>query len=244
MLAWVLGYYAVCKEMIRASLSFVDLYPYQPCIYASALVCLVVEKECEAEAHEGHACLGGLLINDNLHFTQECNSLSHATTSEPTDLELQVNFILEYQWLLRIEVTFKKASTLAGDDTPMLQAKTLVSKVSTMQIPKVSPTSSSLTAMASKSLSYKGVSVSPPVETESEKYGEHVLKLGCSGHHDNSVETTRSKLSAGAEPPNPGVFPLTHRVVVTSVCDVITGQGILAGPVGFTPFAARVPCGP
>ncbi|KAK1401535.1 hypothetical protein POM88_001140 [Heracleum sosnowskyi] len=150
----------------------------------------------------------------------------------------------------------------AGDDTPILQAKTLVSKFSTMQIPKVSPTSSSLTAMASKSLSYKEVVVSPPgtvrkpllekgdksnevktdtqichsssekskengsmrvtleevvpdneaakdhiseapeAETESEEYGEQVLKLGCSGNQDNSVKTTRSKLSAEAEPRN------------------------------------------
>lgn len=50
----------------------------------------------------------------------------------------------------------------AGEDTPKPQATTSVAKVSATQVSKVSPMSSPLTSMASKSLSYKEVAVAPP----------------------------------------------------------------------------------
>ncbi|XWS16492.1 hypothetical protein CRYUN_Cryun34aG0093000 [Craigia yunnanensis] len=60
------------------------------------------------------------------------------------------------------------------------------------------------------------------------------------------VETKGSKLSASAEPFNPGALYMNHQinsVAVTSVYDVTASQGMFAEPVG-PPVAARVPCGP
>ncbi|WOH05523.1 hypothetical protein DCAR_0624940 [Daucus carota subsp. sativus] len=192
-----------------------------------------------------------------------------------------------------------------GEDTPILQPRTSVSNVLTMQVPKVQTTSSSLTAMVSKSLSYREVVASPPGtmhkpllekgeeaikvktdkqicisssekseengskritveesipdveaakevyiseapegETQSGEDYEEVPKPACSCNQENSVRTTKYKLSAEAEPFNPGVFPLTHHVAFTSIYDVIASQNMLVEPIGFPPLSARVPSGP
>lgn len=63
---------------------------------------------------------------------------------------------------------------------------------------------------------------------------------------ERSKETNVSKLSAAAEPFNPGPMSMTHplnSVAVTSVYDVRASQGMLSEPV-VSPIAARVPCGP
>ncbi|KAJ4851671.1 hypothetical protein Tsubulata_014495 [Turnera subulata] len=60
------------------------------------------------------------------------------------------------------------------------------------------------------------------------------------------VEANGSKLSAAAEPFNPGALTMVNplsSVAVTSVYDVMVSQGTLADPVA-PPLAARVPCGP
>ncbi|XVF74771.1 hypothetical protein PTKIN_Ptkin13bG0138400 [Pterospermum kingtungense] len=160
-----------------------------------------------------------------------------------------------------------------------------------------------LSAIASKSLSYKEVAVAPPgtvlkplQERIEEKYEGKTEQQMCTspaeianmkdgdnisvvdnvadddddetqGTHDSGnhseetspeldkvsslnqekpVETKGSKLSASAEPFNPGALYMNHpinSVAVTSVYDVTVSQGLLAEPVG-PPVAARVPCGP
>ncbi|XVF24750.1 hypothetical protein REPUB_Repub13aG0153900 [Reevesia pubescens] len=65
-------------------------------------------------------------------------------------------------------------------------------------------------------------------------------------NQEKPVETKGSKLSASAEPFNPGALYMNHQinpVAVTSVYDVTASQGMLAEPVG-PPVAAPVPCGP
>ncbi|KAF7843242.1 protein TSS isoform X1 [Senna tora] len=59
-------------------------------------------------------------------------------------------------------------------------------------------------------------------------------------------ETNGSKLSAAAEPFNPGMLLMPHylnSVAVTSIYDANASRGILVEPV-LPPVAARVPCGP
>lgn len=63
---------------------------------------------------------------------------------------------------------------------------------------------------------------------------------------ERSKETNVSKLSAAAEPFNPGPMTMTHSlnsVAVTSVYDMRASQGMLSEPV-VPPIAARVPCVP
>uniref|UniRef100_A0A5B6ZE29 Clu domain-containing protein n=1 Tax=Davidia involucrata TaxID=16924 RepID=A0A5B6ZE29_DAVIN len=196
----------------------------------------------------------------------------------------------------------KALSLSAGEESTKLQPKTSGARVSPTSVPKISPTPATLTAMASKSLSYKEVAVAPPgtvlkplmekVEELKEEKSDaqirnsppetskedesntaaveeampddedtkdvHESATGLektkeleavlfSSNQEKSVETNGSKLSAAAQPFNPGAFPLTHplsSVAVTNVYDVIASQGMLAEPEGFPPVAARVPCGP
>ncbi|KAK3020493.1 hypothetical protein RJ639_045743 [Escallonia herrerae] len=56
----------------------------------------------------------------------------------------------------------KTPSLIAGEDSTKLLAKTHVSKVPATPVSKVSPTLATLTAMATKSVSYKEVAVAPP----------------------------------------------------------------------------------
>ncbi|GMQ08986.1 hypothetical protein CsSME_00052497 [Camellia sinensis var. sinensis] len=56
----------------------------------------------------------------------------------------------------------KAHSSSYGQDLSKLQAKTPVSRVSPISVSKVSPTPATLTALASKSVSYKEVAVAPP----------------------------------------------------------------------------------
>ncbi|KAJ6348343.1 hypothetical protein OIU76_004753 [Salix suchowensis] len=172
-----------------------------------------------------------------------------------------------------------------------LQAKATVSK------PLSAP--ANLTAMASKSLSYKEVAVAPPgmvlkpspeiveessgekpetqicsdvpemfkeesndipvidnkpgpdevegtheSETQPEKYGPGVEEIS-SSNQEKFTEKNASKLSAAAEPFNPGVCPLVHPlnpVSATSIHDATASQGMHVVPVA--PPLARVPRGP
>ncbi|KAJ7962824.1 Tetratricopeptide repeat (TPR)-like superfamily protein [Quillaja saponaria] len=165
---------------------------------------------------------------------------------------------------------------------------------------KVSSSPTTLSALASKLVSYKEVAVAPPgtilkpsLEKEEAKDGESETDMcttppvmyineesgqNCvvevdsnndetEGTHEvvtqleNSAseleddpssnqakptETNNSKLSAAAEPFNPGTISMPHHlnsVAVTSMYDVNISQGMLAEPL-FPPPAARVPCGP
>ncbi|KAL3528895.1 hypothetical protein ACH5RR_008217 [Cinchona calisaya] len=77
---------------------------------------------------------------------------------------------------------------------------------------------------------------SPEYEDDSSPNGE-----------EKRAETNGSKLSAAAQPFNPGAYPLVHPLTsatVTSVYDVVASQGMLNDPVAFPSVAARVPCGP
>ncbi|XWS20462.1 hypothetical protein CRYUN_Cryun31cG0103400 [Craigia yunnanensis] len=162
--------------------------------------------------------------------------------------------------------------------------------------------SANLSAIASKSLSYKEVAVAPPgtilkplqekvdeqnegkteqqmctipAETANVEDGNNVSVVGdvaddddeTEGTHDSEnqseetapefdkvssfnqeepVEAKGSKLSASAEPFNPGALYMNHQInsfAVTSVYDVTASQGMFAEPVG-PPIIARVPCGP
>ncbi|ESR40662.1 hypothetical protein CICLE_v100246921mg, partial [Citrus x clementina] len=179
-------------------------------------------------------------------------------------------------------------------DSSKLQAKASVSEV------YASPPN--LTAMASKSLSYKEVAVAPPgtvlkplpekpdeeieektetqmcsnapetskaelnnhfspVEdapvdgqsqetrgsvTQSETTAADTGEVPSSSNEEKPMETNGSKLSATAEPFNPGAVSMTHllhSVAATSIYDPRTSQGMLAEPA-VPSAAARVPCGP
>ncbi|KAL3736828.1 hypothetical protein ACJRO7_025715 [Eucalyptus globulus] len=64
---------------------------------------------------------------------------------------------------------------------------------------------------------------------------------------EKPMETNGSKLSAAAEPFNPGALAMTHpmnSVAITGVYDVRATQGTLVESVGVPPAAVRVPCGP
>ncbi|KAI6689904.1 hypothetical protein NL676_026732 [Syzygium grande] len=64
---------------------------------------------------------------------------------------------------------------------------------------------------------------------------------------EKSMETNGSKLSAAAEPFNPGVLAMAHpmnAVAITGVYDVRATQGLLVESVGVPPAAVGVPCGP
>ncbi|KAA8541942.1 hypothetical protein F0562_023094 [Nyssa sinensis] len=212
--------------------------------------------------------------------------------------------------------TMPKTASTESSALKQAKALSLGSRVSPTSVSKISPTPATLTAMASKSLSYKEVAVSPPgtvlkplvetVEELSEEKSEAQIQNSppgtseeaesntaavedamaddentkaavedamaddentkdvqesrtelekteelegvlLSSNEEKSVETNGSKLSATAQPFNPGALPLTQplsSVAVTSVYDVIASQGMLAEPVGFPPVDARVPCGP
>ncbi|KAK9229467.1 hypothetical protein WN944_022429 [Citrus x changshan-huyou] len=179
-------------------------------------------------------------------------------------------------------------------DSIKLQAKASVSKV------YASPPN--LTAMASKSLSYKEVAVAPPgtvlkplpekpdeeieektetqmcsnapetsqaelnnhfspVEdapvdgqsqqthgsvTQSETTAADTEEVPSSSNEEKPIETNGRKLSATAEPFNPGAVSMTHMlnsVAATSIYDARTSQGMLA-ELDVPSAAARVPCGP
>ncbi|KAK9229460.1 hypothetical protein WN944_022422 [Citrus x changshan-huyou] len=151
-------------------------------------------------------------------------------------------------------------------DSIKLQAKASVSKV------YASPPN--LTAMASKSLSYKEMcSNAPetskaelnnhfsPVEdapvdgqsqethgsvTQSETTAADTEEVPSSSNEEKPMATNGSKLSATAEPFNPGAVSMTHllnSVAATSIYDARTSQGMLAEPA-VPSAAARVPCGP
>ncbi|XP_044485664.1 protein TSS-like [Mangifera indica] len=67
----------------------------------------------------------------------------------------------------------------------------------------------------------------------------------CSSNHEKPVAMNGSKLSASAEPFNPGalsMIPPLNSVAGTGIYDVRVSQGMLAESAG--PLVARVPCGP
>ncbi|GAY62754.1 hypothetical protein CUMW_220290, partial [Citrus unshiu] len=119
-------------------------------------------------------------------------------------------------------------------DSIKLQAKASVSKV------YASPPN--LTATASKSLSYKEVAVAPPVEeapvdgqsqethgsvTQSETTAADTKEVPASSNEEKPMETNGSKLSATAEPFNPGAVSMTHLLnsaAATSIYDARTSQ--------------------
>ncbi|XP_021639689.2 protein REDUCED CHLOROPLAST COVERAGE 3 isoform X2 [Hevea brasiliensis] len=81
--------------------------------------------------------------------------------------------------------------------------------------------------------------------TESEKSGSELDETPTS-NQEKSDEKNGSKLSAAAEPFNPGTLSMVHplnSVAMTSIYDVRASQSMLAEPVA-SPLAARVPCGP
>ncbi|KAK8514278.1 hypothetical protein V6N12_008989 [Hibiscus sabdariffa] len=80
-------------------------------------------------------------------------------------------------------------------------------------------------------------------ESQSEETApEHDKVSYCS--QEKPLEAKGSKLSASAEPFNPGaLYHPINSVAVTCVYDVTASQGMLAEPV-VPPVAARVPCGP
>ncbi|KAF2323205.1 hypothetical protein GH714_034138 [Hevea brasiliensis] len=112
--------------------------------------------------------------------------------------------------------------------------------------------------MASKSVSYKEVAVAPPgtvlkplmepPEESNEKEPETQMMVYQMMYQmmEKSDETNGSKLSAAAEPFNPGALSVVHTlnsVSGTSIYDVRASQSMLADPAA-PPLGARVPCGP
>ncbi|KAK6120470.1 hypothetical protein DH2020_045780 [Rehmannia glutinosa] len=180
------------------------------------------------------------------------------------------------------------------DDSSKVPAKISGTKNSPTSVSKVSHPPATLTALASKSLSYKEVAVAKPgtvlkpllekVEELSEEKTDNQIcnspketaqpdgkdkisvddslpdhedakgdteddihetgselsnsrsdteDISC--NQEKPVETNGSKLSATAQPFNPGAYPLIHPLNPT---------GTLTEPVGFPSVSARVPCGP
>ncbi|KAH0749501.1 hypothetical protein KY290_028733 [Solanum tuberosum] len=202
----------------------------------------------------------------------------------------------------------KASSFTSSEKSTKLAAKMTVAEISRTSNVTVPSPPASLATMASKSLSYKEVAVSPPgtvlkpllekveelnedktdsqicvspTET-SEEDGRHSVTteatpandrdrhgiyedevqisgsesdksslesedVSCSSSEEKCLRRNGSKLSAAAEPFNPGAYHLTHMLIsaaVTSVYDVRASQGMLTEPVGFPSIAERVPCGP
>ncbi|KAK4375466.1 hypothetical protein RND71_006143 [Anisodus tanguticus] len=202
----------------------------------------------------------------------------------------------------------KAASFSSSEKSTKLSAKMTVAEVSRTSNVTVPSPPASLATMASKSLSYKEVAVSPPgtvlkpllekveelnedktdsqicvsptesseedgrhsvtteathandhngqgihedevqiSESESDKSSVEPEDVSCSSYEEKCLRRNGSKLSAAAEPFNPGACHLTHMLIsaaVTSVYDVRASQGMLTEPVGFPSIAERVPCGP
>ncbi|KAF5466795.1 hypothetical protein F2P56_016690 [Juglans regia] len=67
-------------------------------------------------------------------------------------------------------------------------------------------------------------------------------EVSCSSDQVKLVETNGSKLSAAAEPFNPGSLPMPNHAA-TSIYDVNISQGMLAEPA-LSPVVDRIPCGP
>ncbi|KAF3651025.1 putative Cupredoxin superfamily protein [Capsicum annuum] len=83
--------------------------------------------------------------------------------------------------------------------------------------------------------------------SESDKFSLESEDVSCSSNEEKCLRRNGSKLSAAAEPFNPGAYHLTQMLIsaaVTSVYDVRASQGLLSEPVGFPSIAERVPCGP
>ncbi|GAV78233.1 LOW QUALITY PROTEIN: eIF3_p135 domain-containing protein/TPR_12 domain-containing protein, partial [Cephalotus follicularis] len=185
----------------------------------------------------------------------------------------------------------KTHSLIAREDLIKLSAKASVTKVSS--------TSAKITAVASKSLSYKEVAVAPPgtrlkplldevEEPEEEKTDTQISNIpletsnvgesntisvvenkpdddaegtnesadqsektspenetSCSSNPERPMEANGSKLSAAAEPFNPGVPSTTHPLnsLAVTVYDVRTSQEMLTEVMG-PAVDARLPCGP
>ncbi|KAF8393143.1 hypothetical protein HHK36_021384 [Tetracentron sinense] len=181
------------------------------------------------------------------------------------------------------------------DSKSVVQAKISPSKISSAP--------ATLTAMASKSLSYKQVAVAPPGtilkpalekleeinketvdtqvcdisqgtseeeidmtivevarpeegakgthenETELDKTGPELEKTPCLSNEEKAIEINGSKLSAAAQPFNPGAHSLIshpfNSIAVTGVYDVNATQGKVSEPVSIPPpVATRGPRGP
>ncbi|KAH9715299.1 tetratricopeptide repeat (tpr)-like superfamily protein [Citrus sinensis] len=82
--------------------------------------------------------------------------------------------------------------------------------------------------------------------TQSETTAADTKEVPASSNEEKPMETNGSKLSATAEPFNPGAVSMTHLLnsaAATSIYDARTSQGMLAEPA-VPSAAARVPCGP
>ncbi|CAN4098414.1 unnamed protein product [Withania somnifera] len=202
----------------------------------------------------------------------------------------------------------KAASFSSSEKSTKLAAKMTLAEVSRTSNATFPSPPASFAIMASKSLSYKEVAVSPPgtvlkpllekveelnedktdsqicispTET-SEEDGRHSVTtevipandrdgqgiqedevqtsgsdsdksslepedVSCSSNDEKCLRRNGCKLSAAAEPFNPGSYHLTHMLIsaaVTSVYDVRVSQGMLTESVRFPSIAERVPCGP
>ncbi|KAH9715290.1 tetratricopeptide repeat (TPR)-like superfamily protein [Citrus sinensis] len=233
--------------------------------------------------HEALKCNQRLLGGDHIQTAASYHAIAIALS------------LMEAYSLTREKASRTTTTELTGmKDSIKLQAKASVSKV------YASPPN--LTAMASKSLSYKEVAVAPPgtvlkplpekpdeeieektetqmcsnapetskaelnnhfspVEdapvdgqsqethgsvTQSETTAADTEEVPSSSNEEKPMETNGSKLSATAEPFNPGAVSMTHllnSVAATSIYDARTSQGMLAEPA-VPSAAARVPCGP
>ena len=129
--------------------------------------------------------------------------------------------------------------------------KPLLDKAEDITVEKTEAETSSILNETSKHEESKSDSVVEAI-TKSETEGTHANEnhsestTGQELEEEKSKGKNGSKLSAAAEPFNPGPIPISHplsSVAVTSVYDVRASQEMLAEPV-VPPVAARVPCGP
>ncbi|GMN49976.1 hypothetical protein TIFTF001_019146 [Ficus carica] len=129
--------------------------------------------------------------------------------------------------------------------------KPLLEKAEEMAVEKPETKVSNVPSEISKHEESKTISVVETItksETEGTNTSEaHRENSGAELEEEKSKEKNGSKLSAAAEPFNPGPITMSHpltSVAVTSVYDVRAGQEMLSEPVVVPPVAARVPCGP
>lgn len=129
--------------------------------------------------------------------------------------------------------------------------KPLLEKAEEMAVEKPETKVSNVPSEISKHEESKTNSVVETItksETEGTNTSEaHRENSGAELEEEKSKEKNGSKLSAAAEPFNPGPNTMSHpltSVAVTSVYDVRAGQEMLSEPVVVPPVAARVPCGP
>lgn len=175
----------------------------------------------------------------------ELSPLKHARAAKPSPSKVS-SFPATYTTMASKSLSYKEVA-LAPPGTvrkPLSdEAAELNAEKAETQMCNIPPETSKVEESKSSSI------VEASTNNETEETHANSTQLESNGlelEEEMIKQTNVSKLSAAAEPFNPGPMSPTqplNSVAVTSVYDVRASQGMLSEPV-LTPVAARVPCGP